>query len=402
MHETTLGAARAAYWQVNHFGDDGGDALEWVPTKVWKLTLEVPNTDGRRRAVRLHDLHHVLTGYQTTWTGEAEIAAWELASGCFRWPAATVLNTGALAVGLVIAPLRVARAWSRGRQTENLYGEDGVDHLLPCSVDGVRTTLDLDRPGVTTRFRDVALLAGLVLAPIAAIRRADPRSRLTCDDGGMIRWVAIVSLICACYHGEDAARDINAAWRGRARAEIEGTWGTPAVSSASAAAWTFTTTHVELPAGAAAISITPTRIDVSAAGRAGEIWKTDTTATATFDPDARIGEVRGPPLHWGAPRGANLRWGTVFGVHAGLGRLDQTSTPLPSGGLYIGGMLGPRLGLVGTFSMVTGDAGSAIGFGWGMGLSYWPLTRVAVRAGPAFVLAFDLQRPLSAAKSRNV
>lgn len=207
----------------------------------------------------------------------------------------------------------------------------------------------------------------------------------------MIRWVAIVTMVCACYHGEDAAGDINAAWRGRARTEIEATWGRPAASSPTAAAWAFTTTHVELPAGAAAISITPTSIDVAAEGRPGEVWKIETTAVAQFDASARITDVRGPSLHWGAPRDANLRWGTIFGVHAGLGRLDQTSTPLPSGGLYIGGMLGPRLGLVGTFSMVTGtgDGGGAIGFGWGMGLAYWPLTRVAVRAGPAFVLALD-------------
>ena len=34
-----------------------------------------PNTAGRVRAVRYHDLHHVVTGYATDWTGEAEIGA---------------------------------------------------------------------------------------------------------------------------------------------------------------------------------------------------------------------------------------------------------------------------------------------------------------------------------------
>lgn len=65
MNETTLGAARSHYYEVNGFGSDGGDALEWVPLKVWKLTLKIPNTAGRRKAVRIHDLHHVVTGYQT-------------------------------------------------------------------------------------------------------------------------------------------------------------------------------------------------------------------------------------------------------------------------------------------------------------------------------------------------
>jgi len=207
----------------------------------------------------------------------------------------------------------------------------------------------------------------------------------------MIRWAVVVSLACGCYHGDAATRDVNAAWQGRTRAELEGTWGAPAGSNATSAAWSFTTTHVELPSAAASIAITPTSVDVNAVGHTGEVWKTQTTATATFDAGGRIAELRGPSLHWGAPRDANLRWGTIFGLHAGLGRLDQTSTPLPSGGLYIGGMLGPTLGLVGNFSMVsgTGDGGGAISFSWGMGLQYWPMTRVAVRGGPAFVLAWD-------------
>ena len=161
MQDTlTLGAARAAYYERNQFGADGGDSLDWVPIKVLGLTLKIPNTEGRRRAVRIHDLHHVVTGYETDLRGEAEIAAWELASGCLRWPAATVLNFFALAMGVASAPRRMFRAWARGRHTRNLYGEDGVDHLLPRAVDEVRTTLGLDDAAPRTRVRDVlAVLA---------------------------------------------------------------------------------------------------------------------------------------------------------------------------------------------------------------------------------------------------
>lgn len=180
MNQMTLGTARAAYWQINGFGDDGGDSLDVVPLKLWKFTLKIPNTDGRRRAVRLHDLHHIVTGYATTWVGEAEIAAWELSTGCLRWPAATVLNLGAMAVGLVIAPGKVARAWARGRQSENLYGEDGVEHLLSRGVDEVRASLGLDAPPPRARLRDLlavkvralpmlALLVSLTLAPIVGL-----------------------------------------------------------------------------------------------------------------------------------------------------------------------------------------------------------------------------------------
>lgn len=37
------------------------------------MRLKFPNTAGRKRAIPLHDLHHVLTGYGTDWVGEAEI-----------------------------------------------------------------------------------------------------------------------------------------------------------------------------------------------------------------------------------------------------------------------------------------------------------------------------------------
>lgn len=172
MTDTTLGAARTEYYRVNGFGDDGGDALEWVPLEILGMTLKIPNTDGRRRAVRIHDLHHVVTGFQTDLRGEAEIGAWELASGCLRWPAATVLNLFALAMGLVIAPHRIARAWSLGRHTRNLYGEDGVEHLLPRKVSEVRTGLGLAAKRPHARLRDV--LAVIVVGLPALVVMSSP------------------------------------------------------------------------------------------------------------------------------------------------------------------------------------------------------------------------------------
>ena len=41
----------------------------WRQDLVGPIPLGFPNSDARRRAVKLHDLHHVLTGYGTTWTG---------------------------------------------------------------------------------------------------------------------------------------------------------------------------------------------------------------------------------------------------------------------------------------------------------------------------------------------
>jgi hypothetical protein len=166
----TMGDARARYYEQNGFGADGGDSLRWVPIKILGLTIYIPNTEGRRRAVRIHDLHHVVTGYRTDVHGETEIAAWELASGCWRWPAAVVLNLAGLGLGIALAPRRIMRAWARGRRTGNLYGERaGIDHLLPRKVEEIRTTLGLDRPPPPARARDALAVAALGVPALAAL-----------------------------------------------------------------------------------------------------------------------------------------------------------------------------------------------------------------------------------------
>jgi hypothetical protein len=119
--DVTLHEARARYFRENGFAEDGGYADAWVRVKLGPVPIVFPNTNGRRAALLRHDLHHVATGYDTTLVGEAEIGAWELASGCGRYYAAWILNTGAVVTGLFLAPRRVYRAFRRGRRSTNLY-----------------------------------------------------------------------------------------------------------------------------------------------------------------------------------------------------------------------------------------------------------------------------------------
>ena len=136
--------ARARYFRDNGFGEDGGYGAAWVKLQMGPLTLPLPNTPQRVRAVRFHDLHHVVTGYATDWTGEAEIAAWEIASGCADHHAAWLLNLWAMAIGLVIAPGRVWRAFVRGRRSRNLYREPWSEALIEPRVGELRARLGLD------------------------------------------------------------------------------------------------------------------------------------------------------------------------------------------------------------------------------------------------------------------
>lgn len=142
--QLTVREARALYFAGAGFAADGGYGDTWVRLKAGGRTLfAFPNTAARVRAVRFHDIHHVLTGYDTSWTGEAEIGAWELAAGCGKHYAAWILNLGAAAVGLFIAPRRVLRAFARGRRSKTLYHEEFSEELLERRVGELRGRLGL-------------------------------------------------------------------------------------------------------------------------------------------------------------------------------------------------------------------------------------------------------------------
>lgn len=144
---TPVRQARAEYFRANGFGDDGGYDGRWVKVKLGAVPVWFPNTAARRRAVRLHDLHHVATGYETSLVGEAEIGAWELAGGCEHYIAAWILNIAAVLLGLLVAPRRLWRAFLRGRQSETLYHLGLEDRFLDETVGGLRRRLCLKEAG---------------------------------------------------------------------------------------------------------------------------------------------------------------------------------------------------------------------------------------------------------------
>ncbi|AUX27768.1 hypothetical protein SOCEGT47_083660 [Sorangium cellulosum] len=168
--DLTMREARAIYFEVNAFGADGGYGDAWVDFKLGPLPVPFPNTRARVRAVRFHDLHHVLTGYDTSTIGEFEISAWELGAGCKDFVAAWQLNLGGLVAGLVSAPRRTVRAFLRGRRSESLYGRP-FEALLDRTVGDLRREMRVDEPVAGPTAGDVLTLAlaslgGLVSAAI--------------------------------------------------------------------------------------------------------------------------------------------------------------------------------------------------------------------------------------------
>ena len=169
--ETPVAEARARYWEANGFGSDGGYDESWVRFKIGPIPVVFPNTAGRKAAVPCHDLHHVATGYDTDLTGEAEIGAWELASGCAHVRAALILNLLAVWPVLFFAFGRVYRAFVRGRHSRNLYDGSYGETLLAKNVGALRTQLGLDTQPPAASAADRLALAGF-LAQVIGLQLA--------------------------------------------------------------------------------------------------------------------------------------------------------------------------------------------------------------------------------------
>jgi hypothetical protein len=175
----TVGEARARYFAEAGFPADGGYAAKFVElARLGPIPLGFPNSNARRRAVVLHDLHHVVTGFRTDWRGEAEISAWEIASGCDAFAFAWYINLLGMVMGWVVDAGATWRAFVRGRHSRNLYGAGFSESLLREPVAELRERLALDRPqpepsnadrAAYTVWCGLALVdAGVTLALLAA------------------------------------------------------------------------------------------------------------------------------------------------------------------------------------------------------------------------------------------
>lgn len=161
----TVRDGRTQYFRINKLGD-GGYTDRWIRFKVGPLPLFLPNTQARIRAVRFHDIHHVLTEYSTSWSGEAEISAWEIASDCAHHYAAWFLNLQVLAVGLLLNPAAVYRAFIRGRHCTNLYRAELNEAMFSTPIGELRHRLGLTTLPARARGNDRLAFVGWSLCGV--------------------------------------------------------------------------------------------------------------------------------------------------------------------------------------------------------------------------------------------
>lgn len=170
--------ARARYFERNGF-DETTYIEPFVRIPFGPVAVYMPNIAARREAVKVHDLHHLVTGYGTDWPGEFEESAFELGAGIGRYWFGWFINVGGVTGGVLKNREQVMQAFARGRRAKrSLYHhvDRWNDAVLDDTVGSLREVMQLDdAPVVTAADRRavwalavVGLFAHLLL-PLAAV-----------------------------------------------------------------------------------------------------------------------------------------------------------------------------------------------------------------------------------------
>jgi hypothetical protein len=164
MEDKTLSQLLPGFYDAHNLGMGGGKYEAYVRVEMTKkIVFYFPNFAARKKAVLKHDIHHLVTGYPSTYTGETEIGAWEIASGCKGYWVAWILNMSGMMTGIVFNLWNVLKAFARGRRTKNLYHHlVSDDAAMNMKLSELQNILLLDKYSRNTKpgFVDYILFAG--------------------------------------------------------------------------------------------------------------------------------------------------------------------------------------------------------------------------------------------------
>ena len=109
------------YFSKYHF-KDGGYQDKFFKIKLGAYYIPFPNIKARVEAAKIHDIHHIITGYKANYKGEGEIGVLEIASGCGKFWAAWIFNMGSFIIGMLFYQRSLLNAFLNGRSVKtNLY-----------------------------------------------------------------------------------------------------------------------------------------------------------------------------------------------------------------------------------------------------------------------------------------
>lgn len=131
----TIREALIGFYKFNRLNVAKDFTSHCVRVYIGCILAPVPNLKARKKYLKFHDIHHIISGYGIDRIGESEVSAWELGSRSCRKPIISVMNLFALSTGFILNPARVTKAFYKGCRSKNLYymsktmTEDEIDTL---------------------------------------------------------------------------------------------------------------------------------------------------------------------------------------------------------------------------------------------------------------------------------
>ncbi|MVM37934.1 hypothetical protein GO730_10580 [Spirosoma sp. HMF3257] len=132
-----------AFYELHGYGEEGGINKKWDMIKFGPISLPLPNLESRRRNIYLHDINHLVTGYDTTWKGEASVTSWEIATGgwgniYFAW----WLTLWGMAVGVMFYPKYSYNAFQAGLRMKSAFTSGLTkQEMYSLSIDQLKSRL---------------------------------------------------------------------------------------------------------------------------------------------------------------------------------------------------------------------------------------------------------------------
>lgn len=117
----TTKEALLGFYKFNKLNLEEDFKSHCVRVYIGCLLTPVPNIKARKKYLKFHDLHHIITNYSIDRVGESEVSAWELGSRSCRKPLISIMNLFALSTGFILAPKKVWQAFYSGCKSKNLY-----------------------------------------------------------------------------------------------------------------------------------------------------------------------------------------------------------------------------------------------------------------------------------------
>jgi hypothetical protein len=164
----SVGEMLADFRRLNDIPEDEAERASWI-CHLGPLSVRLPNFAWRKKAILAHDLHHLVTAYPCTLSGECRMAAWEFGAGRMPHWAARLFCLPLVLAGLVWSPRQIWIAFLFGMQSQSLHGAELGMCILSQPFDTFRAGVAQSgrRPGTLKAcvvFAALIVEAGLMVA----------------------------------------------------------------------------------------------------------------------------------------------------------------------------------------------------------------------------------------------